>query len=679
MDTLSVLPSASSTPSIQPLITDQVDILWRNRSSSAGSYYGSNLLWNLDGPEYSGQMKTLLAVPDANWSVMAVADYDQDGFSDYLWRNRATGMNLWWLMNDKGDAIKSLKYMTTVNDPSWTIVGVADQNGDKSLDILWRNTSTGRNLWWMMSGDKIASYLDIQPLGAPYFDWEIKGLGDFDRDGTIDLFWSNRVAGTMAWWLMDGKTSGTTIKTSFLITADSTGGRAEGIADFNNDGQFDIVLRNPTNGDNSIWIMDGTTVLDRYTLTGVADLRWEIEALVPRRLESVPSLKSITAPDNITNPTDQVAPIEKNTARFFDHNQLASLNAVNGTNQKSYLVNVTQSGVFTANLTGLTEDADVRLIQDVNLNGILDSDDITLALEWERGTKRESLRKFIQAGKYFVQVQNTSNEVAEYSLSSNFVPATSDAQAFKIKLNFKAGTETLTAIAREAIASAAAFWENAIVTRTAITQSNTLSIDILGSALADNTVLAYASPLVLPDQSDRTRLVIASGEATLNLNRYSTFNSDPSYLRGIMIHEFAHALGFGTLWEPIDFGASRGGKWGRTWIDTTTATYTANSYAGYAYGSLLGTTGAIAIPLSTDLSHWDENRFDTELLTPIAEAPGITMPVSVLTLSALRDLGWRINLAAAQPYRLPSIVAAPILAKSNAITTPIDLLTNNVV
>ncbi len=658
MDTLSPLPSTSASSSIPPLITDQVDILWRNRSQNAGSYYGSNILWNLNGPEYDGRATTLPSIPDPNWSVMAVADYDQDGVNDYLWRNRSAGQNVWWLMNKQGDGIKSGQSLPILNDPNWTIVGAADQNGDKSIDLLWRHTTTGSNVWWLMNGDKITSGLEIQSLGA--LDWEIKGVGDFDRDGTVDLFWSHPLSGTMAWWLMDGTTSGKTIKTSRVISADPTGGRAEGVADFNNDGQLDIVLRNPINGDNAIWIMEGNTVLDRYELTGIADLRWEIDALVPRRVASVPSLKSVATPDSIINPTDQVPPIEKNTPRFFERDQLAPINTSNKSDQKSYLIKIAQSGIFTANLTGLGEDVDVRLVKDVNLNGILDAGDTALALEWERGTQREALRKFLQPGSYLIQVQNTSNQVAQYSLSSNFVIATSDPQSFKIQLNFKAGTEALTSIAREAIASAAAFWENAIVARSAITQFKNLSIDILGSALTDNTVLAYASPFVLPDQSDRNRLVIVSGEATLNINRYSTLNSDPSYLRGIMIHEFAHVLGFGTLWEPIDFGAPRGGKWGRTWFEATTATYLANSYAGFAYGRLLGRSSAVAIPLSSDLSHWDERRFDTELLTPFAETPGTVMPVSILTLSALRDFGWRVNLAAAQPYALPTIAPQPM-------------------
>ena len=57
-------------------------------------------------------------------------------------------------------------------------------------------------------------------------------------------------------------------------------------------------------------------------------------------------------------------------------------------------------------------------------------------------------------------------------------------------------------------------------------------------------------------------------------------------------------------------------------------------------------------------AHWDETRFGVEAMTPYAEALGVATPVSALTLSALRDLGWQVNYGAAQPYQLPGRLAA---------------------
>ena len=623
-----------------PLSTQTIDLFWRNRSTS-GPMAGRNILWGMAGPEYSGSSKDLTTVTDSNWSVAAVADYNRDGVSDYLWRNQATGENLWWTMDAQGSAFTSWVRLTTVAYPEWTIVGAADANGDQQIDLLWRNTKTGSNLWWVMQGDQIASVKEIQSLDPVYADWEIKGVGDVDQDGEIDLFWSNRSTGTMAVWLMKNGL----IKQDIVIEADAKGGKGQGLADFNNDGQLDIVLRNAATGENSLWIMDRGTVLDRYSLLTVNDPTWEIDALVPRKTSLLNP-----APERSKSPTDVVPPILKDSPKFFDRTSIAPKNTPTGA-EKTYSFTVKESGIFTANLTGLTQDSDVRLVQDANGNGRVDAGESVLALEWERGTVRESLRKFIQAGTYLVQVQNTSAQTALYSLSSNFTAAVSDALAFKIQLNYGAGTETLNGAARGAIASAAQFWENAIVSRSAITKLKDLTINVVGLALSEPETLAYAGPLLT---TDGVGLFITSAEATLNLSKYSIFNSDPAYLRRIMVHEFAHALGFGTLWVPIDVPSR--GKIGQAWTDATTATYRANSYAGYAYGKLLGVEGAVAVPLDrTDLSHWDEARFDAELMTPYAEGTAIEMPASALTLSALRDLGWRINLAAAEPYVLPIV------------------------
>ena len=51
-----------------------------------------------------------------------------------------------------GLSIASQGGLPTVPDTAWTIAGVGDQNGDYMSDILWRNTSTGENYLWQMSG-----------------------------------------------------------------------------------------------------------------------------------------------------------------------------------------------------------------------------------------------------------------------------------------------------------------------------------------------------------------------------------------------------------------------------------------------------------------------------------------------------------------------------------------------
>jgi hypothetical protein len=112
-------------------------------------------------------------------------------------------------------------------------------------------------------------------------------------------------------------------------------------------------------------------------------------------------------------------------------------------------------------------------------------------------------------------------------------------------------------------------------------------------------------------------------------------------------------LGFGTIWEPIVF-PTLGQSIGRSFINRSTRTYNGNTYAGYAYGDLLGQFGnGVAVPIDEVFAHWSESVFDPELMTTFAEVAGVAMPASALTLSALRDLGWRVNYGAAQAYALP--------------------------
>ncbi|MCY7321784.1 MAG: PPC domain-containing protein, partial [Phormidesmis sp. CAN_BIN36] len=56
------------------------------------------------------------------------------------WRNYATGENAVWLMNN--NAIESAVYLTQVPDPNWKIEGVADFNHDGQVDLVWRNYAT---------------------------------------------------------------------------------------------------------------------------------------------------------------------------------------------------------------------------------------------------------------------------------------------------------------------------------------------------------------------------------------------------------------------------------------------------------------------------------------------------------------------------------------------------------
>ena len=91
-----------------------------------------------------------------------MADFNADGKADILWRNTATGENSIWMMS--GASISSGVFITTIADLNWTIVGTGDYNGDGKADILWRNKTTGENAVWLMNVSSIASSAFTIPL-----------------------------------------------------------------------------------------------------------------------------------------------------------------------------------------------------------------------------------------------------------------------------------------------------------------------------------------------------------------------------------------------------------------------------------------------------------------------------------------------------------------------------------
>jgi hypothetical protein len=629
----------------------QDDLVWLNSAT------GATQLWQVNGA--SIQTFDLPTVTDLDWQIVGASDVNGDSSLDLIWQHVKTQTAGVWLMD--GVRFKSAAMIGTATGPGWRVQGVGDFNGDpselgkanRSPDLVWQNLNTGQTALWLLKGTQLTQgvWLDSAPV-----DWKIAAVADFNGDRSPDLFWRNDRTGETGFWFYRG-TQRTQMVGARSQPANST---VVSAADLNGDQTADLLWRNSTTGEILEWMVENGTV--KSTAALLADPNWQAVGVLP----------SIT--------TTQVGALTSNGSLATAENQTPSfsrLDRVDGTNPSDfYRFSVGQSGVFTANLTGLTGDADVRLIQDANGNGAIDTGEI-VAWQWERGTRNESIRRFLNPGTYMVQVLGYNNQAADYTLTTNFTAAASDDQQFRIELNFGNTLNGLSEAARNAIMEAARFWEGIITSRSAMTQSNVLPVTVAGENLtysdgtADTGTFVLSGPTFTVDAANN--LVILRGGSTLNIRKFSEFNANPGYLRDIMIHEFAHVFGFGLMWEPVEFVRSDGTRFtaGKNWIDRSANTYTANSYAGVAYGELLGTFTPTAIPIEPQIfAHWDETRFDAELLTPFAETPGTSAPLSSLTLAALRDLGWNINMGAAQVYALSTARVQAVQSPDNGPAIP---------
>jgi len=130
--------------------------------------------------------------------------------------------------------------------------------------------------------DALAAILDPQPVDPEMAElspeetmarifiiasyWELVGSGQFNNDGRQDLLWRNTVTGQNSVWFMNGTTL---LGSAYLPTVTDLDWVIEAVADLNGDGQSDLFWRNRSTTQVAVWVMTGTTVAQAKTLGNV--------------------------------------------------------------------------------------------------------------------------------------------------------------------------------------------------------------------------------------------------------------------------------------------------------------------------------------------------------------------------------------------------------------------------
>jgi hypothetical protein len=131
-------------------------------------------------------------------------------------------------------------------------------------------------------------------------------------------------------------------------------------------------------------------------------------------------------------------------------------------------------------------------------------------------------------------------------------------------------------------------------------------------------------------------------------------------LNAVILHEMGHVIGIGTLWSTFGLlqNPSGAGSVQDTWFSGANGIGGFNAIGGSTY------TGGQKVPVEntggagTANSHWRESVLGRELMTGYLNSGN--NPLSLLTVRSLADLGYTVNLAAADPFSLlPSLQGAP--------------------
>jgi hypothetical protein len=249
----------------------RVDLLWRNQSS--GLLYA----WFMNGVTQSSGAYLNPSAVDSSWVVVGMGDFNGDGKTDLLWWQQTTGILYVWYMNGVVRTGGAYLSPAQVPDTNWKVEGVADLNGDKKPDILWRNQVTGELYVWFMDGVGMTSGAYVTPSRVSDTNWKIEAVADLNGDGKPDLIWRHQTFGTVYVWYMNGavQTGGAYLSPSAVA---DTHWRIESVGDFNGDGKPDLVWRNTATGSVYAWFMNGVTMTGGAYLTpaAVTDTTWVV-------------------------------------------------------------------------------------------------------------------------------------------------------------------------------------------------------------------------------------------------------------------------------------------------------------------------------------------------------------------------------------------------------------------
>ncbi|MBL0938842.1 MAG: hypothetical protein IBJ03_08100 [Gemmatimonadaceae bacterium] len=130
---------------------------------------------------------------------------------------------------------------------------------------------------------------------------------------------------------------------------------------------------------------------------------------------------------------------------------------------------------------------------------------------------------------------------------------------------------------------------------------------------------------------------------------------DRGQLQDVILHEMGHVFGIGTLWN-FQRSLLIGAQTDTSHFVGTSARQQFNALNTVSYSGPGVPVANVGGAGSRD-SHWRESVFGRELMTPSLNS-NVANPLSRITVGSLQDLGYQVNLAAADVYS----VTAPIYA-----------------
>ena len=199
-------------------------------------------------PTFLGGWNWLNTSNNTAWKLVGTGDFNHDGVPDLVWENLSTRqVTVNYYGGTNGATLTGWAYLNTTGLPGWSVVAVADFDGNGTPDLVWQNDTTKQitvNYYSGTSGTTLSGWAYLNPVGLP--GWSVVAAADFNGDGVPDLVWQNLSTRqvTVNYY---GGTGGTTLLAwNYLNSGGIPGWTVVGARDLNADGFPDLIWQNDT-------------------------------------------------------------------------------------------------------------------------------------------------------------------------------------------------------------------------------------------------------------------------------------------------------------------------------------------------------------------------------------------------------------------------------------------------